>query len=377
MIAVRPGSHMYNLLSLLSISGEFPSSSLSILGNVRVVKALVHKMEAVQNIRLNYDNTILKTKLLQLSGKGNMRTIRLSKNALAILNEIHPAAHGYYLASFPDNRFTGDKYRIRRNHRVGEAIAVCMMAGIESAPYKLPKLQKESICHVIPEIPCYYIARNFKKIYEAELNKTIFTRVTGLLFYPGNAYAVYNTRDAVMKWSGLGELKAKQELSEIVRMNAGLDEVTSAVLFGASQDIALKTLIESDKSRKKQVRFDRIYHNIHFVPLNQNGINLVKILTLPDWNEKLMSLLFSSEMRPKGHGSIEFDAYWDGKYIFSHLDGDIARLIRLGETLQCQKLPFEVLCFPWQYEFLKGYLDPAVILKQIQMSAVLQNLGIN
>ena len=376
MITVRPGSHMYNLLCLLSVSGEFPTGSLEILGNVRTIKAMVHKMEAFRDIRLNFDNAILKTKLFQLSGKGNMRTIRLTKNALAILNEIHPGAFDYYMASFPDNRFTGDKDRIRRNHRVGEAIAVCMMAGIEAAPYKLPKLQKSSIRHVIPEKPCYYIARNFKKIYEAELNKTIFTRVIGLLFYPGNVYAVYNTRDAVMKWSGMGELKARQELSEITRMNTGISEVASALLFGATQDIALKTLVESDKSRRKQARFDRIYYNIHFVPLNQNGIDLLKILTLPNRNERLMSVLFSPEMRPKGHGSIEFDAYWDGKYIFSHLDGDIARLIRLSEALQNQSLHFEVLCFPWQAEFLDSYLGDTVIIRQIPMPAVLKSLGV-
>jgi hypothetical protein len=200
--------------------------------------------------------------------------------------------------------------------------------------------------------------------------------VTGLLLYPGGAYAVYNTRSAVMKWSGMGELKARQELTEIVRMNAGLDEVTSALLFGVNQDIALRTLTESDKTRKKQVRFDRIYHHIYFIPLDQNGIDLIKMLILPDWNEKLMSALFNQAMRPRGHGSMEFDAYWEDKYIFSHLDSDIARLIRLSEALRGRNQPVEVLCFPWQVKFLQSYLGESVILKQIQMPAVLKHLGI-
>ena len=376
MITLRPGSHMYRLLRLLSVSGEFPCSSLGILGDTRTVKAMVHKMEAVQNIRLSSNGSILTSRLFQISGKGNMRTIRLNKNALAILGDIHPDAPGSYLASYPDNRFTGDRLRILRNHRAGEALAMCMMAGIETEPYKLPKLQKEAILPAVPETPGYYFARNFKKIYEAELNKTIFTRVVGLLVYPRGSYAVYNTRDTAMKWSGLGELKARQELSEIVRMNAGQSEVTSAVLFGNNQDIALQTLVESDKSRKKQVRFDRIYQGIHFIPMNRDGIDLIRILTLPDWHEKLMGALFKSNMRPSGYGSIEYDAYWEGRYYYSHIDSDIARLIRLREALEIQNKPFEILCLGWQVGFLKKYMGSAVRLRQLEMTKILQALNI-
>jgi len=367
---------MYRLLCLLSVSGEFPSKSLHIFGDERTVKAMVHKMEAVEKIRLSCDNRILTTKLFQVSGKSNKRTIRLIKNALTIFNDLHNDALGYYLSSFPDNRFSGSQFHIYRNHRIGEVIAVCMMAGIETAPYMLPELKKDIIRSVIPETPSYYVARNIKKIFEAELDKTMFTRITGMLFYPGGCYAVYNTRDSVMKWSGMGEVKAQQELSEIVRTNAGLDEVTSALLFGTSEDIALQTLIESDKSRKKQVRFDRIYQSIHFVPLNQNGIDLLKILTLPDWNEKLLSVLFSSDIRATGYSSIEFDAHYNGKYYYSHLGSDISRLIRFKESVKDQEHSFEVLCFSWQVQFLQGYLGKSVPLKPFDMPKVLKALGI-
>jgi len=375
MITMRPGSHMHNLLRLLSVSGEFPCRSLGILGNVRTVKAMVHKMEAAQNIRLS-DGAALSAKLFQVSGIRDLRTVRIYKGALDVLRDIHPDALGSYLAAFPGNKFTGDKTHIRRNHRIAEATAMCMMAGMETAPYALPKLQKEAIRITVPEKPCYYAARCIKKIFEAELNKTSFTRVVGLLCYPGGTYSVYNTRDAVMKWSGFGELKSRQELSEIVRMNAGLDEVSSAILFGNDISVALQTLIESDKSQKRQTRFDRIYQSIHYVPLNPSGINLIRLLTLPDWDGKLLNILFRPDMRPDGYGPIEYDAYRDGVYILSHLDSDIARLARLKEALECQHLSVEVLCFPWQVGFVRDYLGSAVSLKQLEMNHVLNALGI-
>ena len=380
MITVRLGSHMYSLLRLLSIAGEFPSKSTGIFGDTRTIKAMIHKSEAAQKIRLS-NGDILETKLFQLSGKWHSRTIRLYKNALPVLNEVHSDALDYYLSVFPDNRFSGNQLNIQRNHRVGEAIAMCMMAGIETAPYMLPELQKETIRSVVPKKTSYYVSRNIKNISETEMNKTMFTRVVGLLFYPGGSYAVYNTRNAVMKWSGLGERKAKLELSEIVRMNAGPYDVTSALLFGTDENIALQTVIESDANRKKQFRskgdrFDEIYQSVHFVPLDQNGIDMLKILTLPDWHEKLMSVLFPSDIRLKGYSSFEYDASRDNKYYYSHLDGDIARLMRFHGAYMMYKFTCEALCFPWQAQFLQGYFGESVKLIQINMQRTLNALKI-
>ena len=64
----------------------------------------------------------------------------------------------------------------------------------------------------------------------------MYTRITGALFYAGGCYAVYNTRDAVMKWSGQGEIKASGNLLELARMNAGLSEISAALLLGKDAD---------------------------------------------------------------------------------------------------------------------------------------------
>jgi len=109
---------------------------------------------------------------------------------------------------------------------------------------------------------------------------------------------------------------------------------------------------------------------------NSDGIDLLKILVLPDWHEKLMSALFAAEMRQKGYGSIEFDAYTENKYYYSHLDGDIARLIRFKESLYNREQSFEVLCFPWQLQFLKSYLSDSVSFRQLAMPTVLKALGL-
>ena len=378
MITMRPGSRVGRLLFLLSIAGEFPASSLHLLGNERDLGRFIRRLEQVQEFRSDRGGTVYMTKLITVSGKRNARTIRLYKGALPLLSELHPDSFGYYIESFRSHRFSGDEYHISRNFRVSEALAMSMMAGIEIRPYILPRLQKTKIDHIIPRFPSFYIARDLKKLDPAGHNKTMFTRVVGALFYPGGMYAVYNTRDAIMKWSGMGEFKTVHHLLELARMNAGIDQVKSAMLLGTTPDIALETLIQSDKSRRLELRFDKIYHHIHFIPMDTNGIRLVKILTLPDWNERVLRALFSDNMRPKGYGFMEYDAFWEGTYFYSHLDSDIARLVRFRQGLdtQTETEKFDVLCFPWQAGFLTAYLGQRVRLKLIELEAIECALGL-
>ena len=201
----------------------------------------------------------------------------------------------------------------------------------------------------------------------------MFTRTVGGLFFGEGCYAVYNTRNAVMKWSGMGEFKARLALTEIARLNAGVETVDSAILLGESEVTAMDTLLESERTHRTEFRFDSIYQHVHFVPLNQFGAKLMRLITVEDWNERLMDLLFEPSVRSYGRGSMEYDAYTNGKYVFSHLDGDLARLIRFRDALRIQGGTFEVLCFPDQTRLLREYLPPEVTLRIIPMSAVMEH----
>lgn len=228
---------------------------------------------------------------------------------------------------------------------------------------------------VISGEPALYLAKDIKRIGGTEMNKTMFTRMTGAIFSSANCYAVYNTRDAVMKWSGMGEFKALHSLMEIARLNANISKIDMAVLFGQSEEVALKTLIQSDKSRRMEFRFDAIYRHIYFIPMEEAGIRQLRLLALPDWNEKLLDLLFDPEVRSFGRGLFEYDACVNGVYVLSHLDSDIARLIRFREAIEHQTEAFEVLCFPHQADFLREYLGQLAGIKTIDLALVESELG--
>lgn len=376
MVHFRPGSQAWQLIMLLSFVGEFPYQSLSLLGSERVYRALIHKLTTPQTFRHSQTGMEFTCRLLTVSGKGSDKTIRLYKGALPILEWLGPDVYRNYMDAFWNHRFPGDASHSERNHRVAEAAAVCMRSGMEARPYRLPKLQNLKICQTVPAEPSLYLAKDIKKVGDTEMNKTMFTRMVGALFAPGSCYAVYNTRNAAMKWSGMGEFKALHSLTELARLNAGTGRIDSAVLLGESEEIALRTLLESDKSRRLEFRFDSIYRHIHFIPMEEAGIRQLRLITVPDWKAQLLELLFEPDVLSFDRGLFEYDACVNGAYVLSHLDGDIARLIRFRESIAGRAGRFEVLGFPHQTHFLKEYLGQAAAVKTISMDAVEEGLEI-
>lgn len=376
MVTLRPGSHVWRLLTVLSAVGEFPAQSLHLLGSERSLEKLVHRLESPHEVRSLEGDVLGSYKLLTVSGRRERRTIRLCKGALPLLQSLHPAALSSYLAMYGAYRFSSNDAHVQRNHRVAEALAISLGAGAEVCPYVLPALQKQEIRQVVPGSPSFYIARSLKRLDNTEMNKTIFTRLTGALFCPDICYAVYNARGSVMKWSGMGEFKTANHLTELARMNAAIPQADHALLLGECMDVALQTLLESDKSRRMELRFDRIYQHIHYIPMNDQGMRMLRILTLPDWNEQMLSVVFPPEWRLPTPSTMECDAKRDTSLILSHLDGDIARLVRLRQALEHSQVPFEVLCYPWQSLFLRDYLGGRVQLREITLEALETALGI-
>lgn len=376
MITLRPGSHTYRLLLLLAVAGEYPMRSLHLLGSPRTLEDLIRKLETSQQFRMPSGADLGSCKMLTVSGRGDRRTIRLFKSALPLLQSLHPAALAHYMAVTGGHRFSGSVGHVERNHRVAESVAVCLSAGIEVRPFLLPQLQKREIRQIVPAYASFYNAKSVKQLDHTEMNKTIFTRLTGALFGPSCCYAVYNTRNSVMKWSGMGEFKTAHHLEEIARMNAGPTSAGHALLLGERMDLALQTLLESDRNKRMELRFDRIYPHVHFIPMDAHGIRLLRILTLPDWDEKVLSAVFPVQLRTKSPGVMEYDAQSGNTLILSHLDGDIARLVRVRQALEYGTTPYEIVCFPWQSPFLHEYLGDRVQLREIPMNSLEQALDI-
>ena len=87
MINLRQGSHAYLLLRLLAVTGEIPMKIVRMLGSERSWKVLIYKMNTVQKVRITDTDERFECRLLTIGGKGRLKTIRLHKAALPILEK--------------------------------------------------------------------------------------------------------------------------------------------------------------------------------------------------------------------------------------------------------------------------------------------------
>lgn len=376
MIYLRPGSHVHNLISVLSVVGEFPTSALHLLGNERVVKAMVHNLTSPQVIHNAVTGEDITCRLFGISGKGAGKTIRFYRAGLPILDWIAPGARDYYLDSFYHHRFPGNASHKDRHHRAAEAVAMLSRLGVEFRPYQLPPLQKEYILSTIPSEASFYGARELKRAGGDDLRKLSFSRILGVLFSAGNRYAVYNARNAAMKWAGQSEFKVRSIVSDLCRVNTGGKPLESAILMGKSYDVAMKMLGERDKNRQDSFRFDAVYHQVYFVPQTEPGLRQLRILLQPEWRESILGLLFENSARSYDRGSFEFDAKEGDYYVLSHLDGDIARLLRFRAACIDTEAKMGVLCFPHQTEFLREFLPETVRIQTVELEDMESALGL-
>lgn len=389
MILLRPGSQVLQLLQLLTVAGEYSYKSLALLGSEKVWQRRVFELTTLQEFNSEINKKEYNAKLLLVSGKKENKTIRLccraNKGAFEVMPELHPEAVNWYQRLFPTT-FSGDSRNLERNHRVGEVLALCMVAGIEMRPYMLPELYRLGLNNygypTIPGLIGYYTARYLKqlgmeKLHKnqtqldtEELHKNQFSRFVGVLFYPDGAYVAYNTRNAVMKWGGNGEHKTYLDLSGIIKVNTGKEFNRSAIIFGDSIDTAVSTVEESYRPKCVEFAISEMYHYVHFVPLNHDGIRLLKLLITPDWKEKLLSVLFDPDARPNDFGRMEYDACSDGKYYYSFVDCDIRRFRKFISAMKAETAPFEVICLPWQEAFVRKTLKNKVSLKVFTMDEI-------
>lgn len=379
MITIRPGSHVHTLLTVLSFVGEYPVTALGLLGSVRSYKDLIHKLTMPQEFRFPDSEERFTCRMLTVSGKGKRKTIRLHKSALPLIKCWDEDAYDNYMYEFDDHTFSGNARHVERNHLVAETAVMCMKAGIEANPLYTPEVMDDAVRQLRLTEPCFYFARELKRVNDYELNKIRFTRLAGAIVYPGGAYAVYNYREEMLKWMGEGEIKIKHHLHTIftpmISYEFPLQE--AAIIFGADYDVALNMLKEMKETQKMDNGLFHTYKDIFFIPMDDFGARLLRVLTTWNWQERILNALFNRQVRSHNRGSFTYDAYENGEFQFSFLDGNIWRLFRFREAILNRSGIFRIICYPEQKVFLQAYFGDMAELSTVKMDDVEELLEIN
>lgn len=374
MIFFRPGSQLHRLITVLAVTGVFPVSSLHLFGNQRSMRDLITRLTVEQDYRNTETGETLHCHMLTLIGKPQSRAVRFLRSGLPMLDWI--GARAFHEAVYWRFPFSGDETHIEPLYRFAEAALMLQRAGVEIRPWKTPTLQTQLSSFHLPDEPSLYSARELKKIREGELKKIRYARLTAAVFSRFGTIPIYNTRNATMKWNGMSEFKTLESLQELTWTNTEARTIDTAILFGKSESVAMKTIEGYKKSCRTDLRLDGVYRKLCFVPLREDGIAQLRLLLLPDRNERLRSLLFEPAQRSYGRGAFEYDAIVDDAYVFCFFDGDITRLIRFRSAIKTECGRFELLCFPFQVSLVRQVLGKQVDIKILEPGLILDALGL-
>jgi hypothetical protein len=359
MLQFREDSYCYNLLKTIALCGEFPYHSLYLIdGNERLIKRNILNMK--------------KEGYITIQGKGQMRSIRLTKKAFEPLKAINEEYLTHYLSITDNHHFRGGKDKnadriVWRRHRMAEINCMFDYIGAKLWTNEKPKL----VLHPTGEKQIqqddiiFYTSREMKNADIEQRYKTEFTRIMGALISPGGVYGVYNTNKGLMKWNQQGEGKAQVLIEDIVSYNYSgeYESLDNAIMFGKDMETALKILNSNGGKRDvndfELLNFDNTYSNIYYITLDDNGIYQLNLLIQKNWYDSIRYSIFPESFLDTSYLSIECDAFdkKNNKYIIMFLDGNIGRLKRFKEASYDNKSKkYEVVCFDWQEDMVKEYI---------------------
>ena len=388
MITIRPGSHVHTLLSILPFVGEYPMSALRLLGSVRSYKDLIHKLTQVQEFRFPDSDERFTCRLLNVCGRGNRKTVRFHKSALPLLQWWDEDMYELYMEEYDNHTFSGNARHVNRNHLLAETAVMCLKAGIEANPLDTPDLEDERVVYLRCSKPYFYFAREVKRVYLNEMNKIRYTRMAGIITVPGGAYAVYNLRNEMPKWMGDGESKILWKMYSMfypLREDGHLYK-HAALMFGDNYDIALSLLQEMRETKKADNGLFRVYHQIVFVPTNDFGVRLLRIVTSDNWQRKVLDSLFEPEQYTTSWGGFQFNVLVDGIETYCFLNGDLRNLFNFRDTILMRKegllrselvIGHKVICYPEQLDMVQKFFGDLAEVATVMMDDIENMLEID
>lgn len=379
MIQFRRNSYANIILEYISLCGEFPYQSLEMMDrNKRILQRTI--------------NNLKKEGYITITGTGPMKSIRVTKKAFPIIEAINPDFLKHYLVVSENHHFRGGTYKnnkvgarqVWRRHRMAEILCIFKQLNVKLWQEEKPKLhlntKEEKRINLNNLI--FYTSKELKNIDVNQRYKTDFTRIMGALFSPGGVYCIYNTNKGLMKWNSQGEGKAQVLVEDIVNQNleeykSKLFEANSAIMFGKGMEPALEMLISNggkrDSNGFEMLSFDNTYRNIFYLTLDENGKRQLNIMTKKNWHDILKEEIFPEEYINFKYSNIDCDAIDknNNKYILMFFDGNVGRLKRFKQaSYDSAKNKFEILCFPWQANFIKEYMENNVTCRILSIDDI-------
>ena len=172
----------------------------------------------------------------------------------------------------------------------------------------------------------------------------------------GGNYNIYNLGKDINIWSVQGEYKLKNYIENMLAnyINRNSHIIESAILFVYDLN-TIERLIEPNKTNLKSYEgLAMTYRNIYVLPFDKCGREMIKIMSEPNWQIRLMEHIMEEEYKDTSMMDTVCD-YYDGEvYTFVFCVPNFSRYIQFLKKAMFVKQQnlFRIICFDYQSEFV-------------------------
>lgn len=272
-------------------------------------------------------------------------------------------------AKYAKENLVGNSRRIIRN---AEVVSLMYASGIKT----LPSEKKDVVNNKTLRDNVYYQAREIKyyagyvdDVDELDNQRAVIaTRMNGTLLSTGGNYNIYHIGKDINTWSAQGEYKIKNYIQNMLANYISKDNciLDNAILITYDLSIFQKLINPSKALRTRYDGLNMTYENLYAIPYDKFGKDMVRVMTMPDWEYRLKMHLMEEEPQDTSRVDVTCD-YYDGEiYTFVFCIPNISRYLEFVRkaVFVNNKNRFRVVCFDWQLEFVtKSIGSFAKILK--------------
>lgn len=350
-------SASYELLSLTALCGEFPCDSAA-----RLIGSESYRKKIVTGLTHN--------RLLRIFSRNHLRGYRLGIRGKRLLQDQEAERFLFYLSGCGNtNAIKSEPSRRLRLHRIARTYITMKYAGITIFRDEKPPLFSPDTKNAISiEDVYFYDSREMKEL-RSEMLKIYGSRMTGALFTPKQAFAVFNAMDSIPTFDPQIERRAKVMLQRVCQIRTVATRKVDGILL-ADHWQTLYILLENTKSSEKEYfLFGEGYEHFYFITNDYYGEALLWMLCNPDATKQFHALLLQSFCPSPKDSAIENDAVTeDGMPILFAYQPDLPKLYRFYAALELHKRSGIIVCFNFQEDALRPFCGSRIKLQTIDFS---------
>lgn len=351
---IGAGTKTRELIDLICLSGHITRQAAVLLCG-RAIRNTIPKLQTL--CTLTDGTETLGSYRVIASSRTN--AITLSKRAVGLLSITAPEMVYKFECMYSTN-----PRQKERATQISEIYAMMIKAGVSVYPTQKQTLSMEFGGDGLSK-PCFYDSLEIKKV--VGVKEAGFTRMRGILFSLSGAYVSYFVNKELAEWRRNEEYKMRHKIDELTKKNFpqitriphDIYAVDKALIFGRNPGIMSELLgiqhTPTGISTQNFIGGGMLYDKVYFLPINETGIKILKLLAHPHNYEVALSKLPG---KPHQTENDLTGANTGGKreFIYPAFTNCISELVLIGaKAFQYPTNTYRIYCLPWQLPYLRAF----------------------